>query len=135
LPEQSYIYLASILYISQDAWAVWLNDKKVTSDNNSRKNDFYIMSINRGKVKVRWKLGITKWNILMGAGTNGQTPKTNADNEVENVFELQPNQTFSLKSGKVSEGKVVIDLLSKKTNDVAEPSTDNKQLSPIPAAR
>lgn len=114
LPEQSYVYLASILYISSDSWTIWINDRKITSDKNSRDSEFYVKSIDRGKVTLLWKLGVTKWNILSGGQQSISEVKTNADNEVETEFELRPNQTFTLKSKTIVEGKSVIDAIKSK---------------------
>ncbi len=125
-PEQSYVYLASILYISPNSWVIWLGDNKITTENNSRKNEFYVTKIDRDKVKIMWKLGITKWNILTGNQADSAPPKTNQNNEVETLFTLHPNQTFILKSKKVVEGNSVIETAKAKQQiSEADDSKDN----------
>lgn len=126
LPEQSYVYLASILYFSPTKWVVWIQNNKISSDSNSKDNEFYLKEVTSRKVKILWKLGITKWEILSGT-TSEIKPQTNENNEVEMEFELQPNQTYALKTGDIFEG--TFKNFIAKQNRVAVPEVKNKSKS------
>lgn len=105
--QKSYIYLASIIYYSQKDWAVWINNTKVTSENNSSAKELFVKEIYPDRVKIVWSLNLTKWKILLGKKADNITPKLNAKNNVEILFTLKPNQTFILGSGLVIEGRAV----------------------------
>jgi len=105
--EKSYIYLASIIYFTPKDWAVWINRQKFTPEVNTKDKELYIKSVHKDRVKVVWKLGLSKWKILSNAKTDSPLPKVNEDNQVEIEFELQQNQTFVLKSNSVVEGKIM----------------------------
>ncbi len=111
--EKSYIYLASIIYFNSKDWIVWVNDKKITSKTNDPKKELYVEKITKGSVTVLWKLSLSKWKIISGKKEEF-APKTNAENQIEIRFDLKPNQTFTLSSGKVVEGKALINLQKKK---------------------
>lgn len=120
--EKSFIYLASIIYFGAKDWAVWINDQKITYDSNNSKKELYLTSVKNNSVKLMWKISLSKWKILSGQRPNAPSPSVNSNNQVEVEFELQPNQTFSLKSDKVSEGRAIITLIKSKSSG----SSDNK---------
>lgn len=105
--EKSYIYLASLLYFNPNSWVVWINDKKITSDENDPEKEFYIKHINRNYIDLVWTLGVTKWKIITGKNDN-QLPEKNDKNQIVNSFKLRPNQTYVLADDSVVEGKVTI---------------------------
>lgn len=105
--EKSYIYLASLLYFGPNSWVVWINDRKITSDENDPEKEFYIKHINRNSVDLVWTLGITKWKIITGKNED-QMPEKNDKNQIINSFTLRPNQTYVLADHNVVEGKVSI---------------------------
>lgn len=115
--EKSYIYLASIIHISKNQWVVWLNDKKITSQDNSPENEFYLSKVTRNLVDVVWKLSVSKWKILSGNSSEEFAPKINDDNQVEVKFSLKPNQTYVLKSDKIVEGRGIIDQIRENEED------------------
>lgn len=115
--EKSYIYLASIMYFTPKDWAVWINDKKITPENNKIRNDLYLRSIKQDSVEVRWKLSISKWKILSGEIDESKAPKINQSSEVIVDFTLRPNQTYILSNQQVVEGKAVVALIKKKEAD------------------
>jgi len=112
--EKSYIYLASILYLSSDEWIVWINDEKITAQNNNKNSEFYIEKIFKDRINVLWKMGLTKWKIFTGIVNEEKLPQVNQDNRIEIRFTLRPNQTYSLTTGKVTEGKAKNKILIEK---------------------
>lgn len=102
--ERSFIHLSSLLYLNKEVWVVWINNEKITSDNNDPNNEYYISEISKNKVTITWSLGITKWKIITGK-SDQDIPKTNKDNQIVNVFSLRPNQTYILSDNKIIEGK------------------------------
>lgn len=100
--QKSYAYLASIMYLNPSEWVVWINDKKISSDKNKKGEEFYIKSIQKDGIKVIWTLSVSKWRIL--SGSKIELPKTNENNQVEILFNLKPNQSFSLTTKDVTEG-------------------------------
>ena len=121
--EKSFIYLASIIYFTAKDWAVWVNDQKITYESNNPGKELYLSSVKYNSVKFMWKISLSKWKILSGQKVDAQPPNLNANNQVEIEFELHPNQTFSLKAGKVAEGRAVPTLLKSKSSE----SSDNKE--------
>ncbi|MBP7710249.1 MAG: hypothetical protein KA100_04180 [Rickettsiales bacterium] len=116
--EKSYIYMASIIYFNPKDWIVWINDKKITSKTNDSKKELFIESIKKDRVKILWKLSLSKWKIISGKREEF-APPVNAENQIEIHFELKPNQTFVLSSSKVVEGKALIALQKKKEEVLA----------------
>lgn len=119
--EKSYIYLASLLYFSKNDWIVWINEQKITSKTNNPEKELSVEAINRGSVKMLWKLSISKWKIISGSRSEADIPKTNENNQIEIRFTLKPNQTFVLSSNNVVEGKALVALLKKKEDDKKAP--------------
>jgi hypothetical protein len=107
--EKSYIYMASLIYFNEKNWIVWINNKKITSKTNDPQKELFIKSIKKDRVKILWKLSLSKWKIISGKKEE-LAPQVNADNQIEINFELKPNQTFMLGSNKVVEGKAFISL-------------------------
>ena len=115
--EKSYIYLASIIYFTPNDWAVWINQQKITSENNQKDRELYLKSVQKDRVKILWKLSISKWKILSGRKSEEFAPKINKDNQVEVEFELRTNQTFILSTANIVEGRAVIALLKQREDE------------------
>jgi hypothetical protein len=115
--EKSYIYLASIMYYDPQDWVVWINDKKITTKNNIKKNELYIKKLNESQADIVWKLSVSKWKIISGKKSEESAPKINRDNQVEIYFTLKPNQTFMLVNNEVVEGRAVIGLINRKKEE------------------
>ncbi len=111
--KKSYIYLASIMYSSKDDWTVWINNSKITSQNNSLQNEFYIKKISPDKAQILWTLSLSKWRILAGKNAESTAPNLNSKNLVEINLDLKPNQTFVMKLNTVVEGRDVKNKVSK----------------------
>ena len=138
--EKSYIYLASIIYFTAKDWAIWINDQKITAETNSKDKEIYLKSVQKDRVKVVWKMNLTKWKIISGRNSVELAPKVNADNKIEIEFELKPNQTYILTSNNVVEGRAVIALLKKraaenKANEVTSNQKSNSNISKKPKAK
>jgi len=123
--EKSYIYLGSVIYFSANDWVIWLNDQKISTSTNNEQKEIYVSSVDKDRIKVRWKMSLTKWKILSGKKDETMAPRLDFDsNIVESEFELRPNQTYILGSNSVVEGKAVIALIKKKESK--EKSTAKK---------
>ena len=105
--EKSFIYLSSIMYFTPSTWAVWINNQKITPELNVAGKEIYLKSIEKDSVKVLWTLSMSKWKIISGKKSEELAPKINSLNQVEVEFELKPNQTFTLGTNSVSEGKQI----------------------------
>ena len=105
--ENAFIYLASIIYRSDNDWTIWLNDSKYSSNSNNPIAEIYIKDITSNNVSILWKLSLSKWRILSGNDDDSDKPlNINENNQVEIEFTLMPNQTFSLKAESILEGRV-----------------------------
>lgn len=102
--RRSYIYLASIMYLSEEYWAVWINGEKITSESNKPGNELYLQEVQKDKISVLWTISASKWKILMGRKSEEMASKINSQNQVEAKFELRPNQTYLLVYDSVVEG-------------------------------
>ncbi len=113
--EKSYIYLGSVIYFAPNDWVIWLNDQKITTSTNNEQKEIYVSSVINDRIKIRWKMSLSKWKILSGKKDETMAPRLDFNsNVVESEFELRPNQTFILGSNSVVEGKAVIALIKKK---------------------
>lgn len=101
--RKSYAFLASIMYIDKNYWSVWINNKKITSNENYVTNELYIESISKEKVSVVWTMSPTKWKILLGLNSEEEVA-VNAANQVVTKFQLKPNQSYLLAAKTVIEG-------------------------------
>lgn len=101
---ESYVYLGSILYFDQNNWTVWINNKRVSYDDNKKSNELYLTKVDSLDVEVLWTMSISKWKILSGKKNETLAPKINGKNQVEVTFAIKPNQTYSLKLGQALEG-------------------------------
>lgn len=119
--EKSYIYLASIMYLDPDEWTVWVNDKKIIPENNKKDNELYLTLVQRDRVKLLWRLGLSKWKILSGSKSETLLPRLNQNNQAEIEFDLKPNQTFILNGNKVVEGRAVAMLKKKEEEENSKP--------------
>lgn len=115
--EKSYIYLASIIYFTPKDWAVWINQQKITHESNRWDKELYVKSIQKDRVKIVWKISLSKWKILSNSKPESEAPKVNANNQIEVEFELKQNQTFMLNTHSVVEGKAAIALMRKREED------------------
>ncbi len=101
---RSYIYLGSILYFGPKNWVVWIDGKKVTYESNKAGQELYLTSVTNSDVGILWTMSISKWKILSGKKNEDLAPKVNSNNQIEIKFSLKSNQTYSLRSGNVTEG-------------------------------
>lgn len=123
--EKSFIYLASIIYFSQNDWAVWINDQKITNNNNSLAREIYLSSVKNDSVAITWRLSLSKWRILSKQSVEATPPNLNSENQVELEFVLKPNQTYALGANKVIEGRAAAALLKKKEDSEKQSSQKN----------
>lgn len=127
--EKSFIYLASIIYFNSKDWTVWINNQKIKAVTNTPTKELYLESVKNDSIKVRWRISLSKWKILSGKRSDADAPNLNENNQVEFVFDLKPNQTFSLNSAKVIEGRPAAAILKKK-EDSATSSQSSDSLFP-----
>ncbi|MBU6339599.1 MAG: hypothetical protein KGQ36_06510 [Rickettsiales bacterium] len=141
LNKKTYIYLASIMYVNNDYWAVWINGEKITSDSNAKTNEIYLENVQRDKVSVLWTISESKWKILMGVKADEMQSQVNAQGQVEKRFELKPNQTFLLLYETVIEGNAQLNspIISKntdvKTNDKNKSGQPNDPTFVLPTTK
>jgi len=103
------IFLNSIMYLSQDSWTIWVNEKKI-SNYEKDSGDLKVLEITSDKVKFLWTVSKTKWEIMMpNFNFDNSISKINENNEVETIFTLKPNQSFLPETSKIVEGKVKIE--------------------------
>jgi hypothetical protein len=137
--EKSYAHLASILYLNDKNWVVWINQRKLLSSANKPTNELYIKSITKDQVSCVWRMSLSKWKILSGKFSSESAPKINSNNQVEMTFVLRPNQAYSLVNSRIVEGKSNIgDLASAPklaSGSAAEKDTSDKTLNSINAAK
>jgi hypothetical protein len=103
------IFLNSILFLNKNNWTIWVNDKRMSSDDEGT-NDLKVLSITNSKVKFLWKVSRTKWEIMMpNFNFEKSISKLTEDNSVETVFTLQTNQTFIPQTGDIIEGRKAVE--------------------------
>lgn len=103
---QSLIHMSSILFLNNNNWVTWINEKRISNEDNKKDNEFYVENIAPNKAVIVWSLGLTKWKILTNSNDDVQTPELNKNNQIVNRFTISPNQTYILKTNKIIEGKI-----------------------------
>lgn len=97
------IYLNSVMYISDNAWSLWLNGNKIT---NMSKNtgDIEVVKVTPLYVDFVWKVSDLQWQAI---NKNNLIPssnyKVNGD-YVDLYFTLSPNQTYIPALNQILEG-------------------------------
>ena len=97
------IYLNSIMYISDDAWALWLNGNKITNMNKNN-GDIQVLKVTPLYVDFMWKVSDLQWQVI---NKNNVIPKTNYvvnGDYVDLYFTLSPNQTYIPALNQILEG-------------------------------
>lgn len=101
------IYLKSIIFLSNNFWSIWINDKKITNKtNNDENNEFVVQKINNNEATILLRVNKTKWSYINSANKITENEyKVNENNQIEFLFKLSPNQTFVASENKVIDGK------------------------------
>lgn len=102
------VYLKAIMYISNNNWSVWINDKKISNKNNlDEDNEYIIKRINTKEAIILLNVSKTKWNYLNSSGiiTNDKCIIDDEKNKVNFEIKLHPNQTFIFSQNSVIDGK------------------------------
>jgi len=121
------VYLNSILYISENRWAVWANNVKITNENNGE-GELKILSISQGKITFLWTISMTKWEVINANYTVSKNLyKVNKENQVEVKFILEPNQTFIPSLNTIVEGNVKENTMKKESEDSKEGEEESSE--------
>ncbi len=99
------IFLNSIMYISPENWAVWINGNKITNLTNGE-GEISVKEISPLKVLFVWTFDLTRWELI---NTNKVIPESQYKIDSNNVslyFSLSPNQTYIPIKNKIVEGNV-----------------------------
>lgn len=101
------IYLKSIIFLSNNFWSIWINDKKITNKtNNDENNEFVVQKVNNNEATILLRVNKTKWSYINSANKITENEyKVNENNQIEFLFKLSPNQTFVASENKVIDGK------------------------------
>ncbi len=89
------VYLKSIMFLSKNMWAVWVNDIKITNSDNSKNNEFYIRDIDSKKIVLQWNISEFKWNYVNKMNSIPEHKyKVLDDGSIELVLILYSNQSY-----------------------------------------
>jgi hypothetical protein len=112
----SFFYLNSIFYASDDEWAVWVNGRKISAD--SPNNYISVEDIESRQVTLKWitanlDMIVPNWRSFVTAVGNDRYEAANGkirilirDGTIAEIeFDLGVNQTFSVNSMSITEGK------------------------------
>jgi hypothetical protein len=133
------VYLKSILFISSNYWTIWVNDAKISSENNEgEKNEFFVKGISKDKITLVRKLSKGKWRY-MNSGNYVSTDRYRVNeetNQVELTLILHPNQTFVIAKNEIIDGKLKNEVLRVDdiesiggVNGVGNLSTPNEEIN------
>jgi hypothetical protein len=113
----SFFYLNSIFYASDDEWAVWVNGRKISVDSPS--NYITVENIESRQVTLKWvtvnlDMLVPNWRSFVISIDNNRYEAANGKIRIlirdatiaEIIFDLGVNQTFSVNSMSIIEGKV-----------------------------
>ena len=99
-----YIYLNSIMYISKNAWSVWINDSKITNENNENR-DIIIKKITPNYINIVWSFDLNQWDIVNPNKIIPEDMYKIKDNIVSIFLRMSPNQTYIVRDNKIWEGR------------------------------
>ena len=99
-----YIYLNSIMYISKNAWSVWINDSKITNENNKNR-DIIIKKITPNYINIVWSFDLSQWDIVNPNKIIPEDMYKIKDNIVSIFLRMSPNQTYIVRDNKILEGR------------------------------
>ena len=119
------IYLKTIIFLSDNFWSIWINDKKITNKtNNDENNEFVVLKINNNEAMILLRVSKTKWSYINSANKIKEYEyEINDDNQVEFIITLAPNQTFVASKNEVVDGKyrneeeLLMDSLNNSSNE------------------
>lgn len=104
-------FLNSLVYISDDDWAIWLNHAKYTK--NSPTKDIEVIRVSRDTVYLAWTppslASLSSWQHQFKQISSSEYVSPEEDvtinlAEKKVYFSLQPNQTFDTRAMRVREG-------------------------------
>ena len=100
------VYLKSIMFLSKNAWSVWLNDTKITNADNNKNTEFYIKNIDDKKIVLQWNISEFKWSYVNKMKSiPEQKYKVLEDGSVELILTLYPNQSYLPFVDQIIEGR------------------------------
>ncbi len=98
-----FIYLNSIMYISKNAWSIWINNNKITNLTNNN-NDINVIDISPLYVTIAWKITPLQWESINANNKFSEDKYKIYDNYVELFIKLSPNQTYLPSKNQIIEG-------------------------------
>lgn len=102
------VYLKSIMFLSKNSWSIWLNDTKITNEDNNKNNEFYIKDIDDKKIILQWNISEFKWSYVNKMNSiPKQKYKTLDDGSVELILVLYSNQSYLPFADQIVEGKYI----------------------------
>ena len=117
-----FIYLNSIMYISKDAWSIWINNNKITNLTNNN-NDINVIDISPLYVTIAWKITPLQWESINANNKFSDDKYKIYDNYVELFIKLSPNQTYLPSKNQIIEGMPDIDINTQNTSNNMQNNT------------
>ena len=117
-----FIYLNSIMYISKNAWSIWINNNKITNLTNNN-NDINVIDISPLYVTIAWKITPLQWESINTNNKISEGKYKIYDNYVELFIKLSPNQTYLPSKNQIIEGMPDIDINTQNTSNNMQNST------------
>lgn len=111
-----FIYLNSIMYISKDAWSIWVNNNKITNLTNNN-NDINVIEISPLYVLLGWKITNLQWQSISVNNTIKENQYKIYNDYVELFVRLSPNQTYLPNKNQIIEGMPIIDTSNQENQD------------------
>ena len=117
-----FIYLNSIMYISKNAWSIWINNNKITNLTNNN-NDINVIDISPLYVTIAWKITPLQWESINANNKFSDDKYKIYDNYVELFIKLSPNQTYLPSKNQIIEGMPDIDINTQNTSNNMQNNT------------
>ena len=97
------LYLNSILYLSKNHWAIWINGNKIT--NLDKNEDIVVTNVSPLNVSFYWRMSNKRWEIINISNQISKSKYKFDGNYVNLYLKLNPNQTYVSLDDKIVEGK------------------------------
>ena len=122
-----YIYLNSIMYISENAWSIWINENKITNSNNGDA-DIVVSKIRPNYVDIIWSFDLDQWDIVNPKKLIPESMYEIKNNIVSIFLTLSPNQAFIARENKILEGRPIFIRKNKQQQEQnVDKNTDNNK--------
>lgn len=121
------ITLNSIMFMNENNWSIWLNNKKFSNIDNNNNSEFKIIFINSNQIKLKWIMTETKFKNFINKQNIISENKysLNEEGKIEIILDLYVNQSYLSFLDKIIDGKYIPERKKKKKENLENNNLQN----------